>query len=58
MKIYKCIKKIKYKKTIFNINDLAFIVSVNDNYYLLSDINYLKGLSILKEDFVFYFTKP
>jgi len=43
MKIYKC---------------LAFIVSVNDNYYLLSDINYLKGLSILKEDFVFYFTKP
>ena len=53
--IFECIIRIKCKKTTFNKGELVFIHSINEDNYLIVDVNNLKGLSINVNDFNKYF---
>jgi hypothetical protein len=52
---YTCIKPIKFKKTSFTFDENVIIVSKNDDYYLISDVNRTKGLSVKVDEFNQYF---
>ncbi len=52
---YKCIKQIKEGPTKIELNDVVIITNENENMFLLSDINFMKGLSIEKDKFSEHF---
>ena len=54
---YECIKPIKRHNIIFMTGERIVIIKENDNSYMLSDENYLKGFTLNKEEFNSFFKR-